>query len=47
MKTLQIRLYSVFLNLPIIHVQEKEKGKIMIVKEKEYSFFSTSLQLQH
>ena len=25
-KTLQIRLYSAFLNLPIKHVQEKEKG---------------------
>ena len=26
-KTLQIGLYSVFLNFPIKHVQEKEKGK--------------------
>ena len=26
-KTLQIRLYSVFLNVPIKHVQEKEKEK--------------------
>ena len=25
-KTLQIRLYSAFLNLTITHVQEKEKG---------------------
>ena len=27
LKTLQIRLYSVFLSLLIKHVQEKEKGK--------------------
>ena len=34
-KTLQFGLYSViFLNLPIKHVQEKEKGKELIVKEK-------------
>ena len=26
-KTLQIRVYSAFLNLPIKHVQEKKKGK--------------------
>ena len=26
-KTIQIGLYSVFLNLPIKHVQKKEKGK--------------------
>ena len=26
-KTLQIRLYSVFLNVPIKHVQENEKEK--------------------
>ena len=25
-KTLQIRLYSAFLNLPIKHVQERERG---------------------
>ena len=45
-ETLQIRLYSVFLNLPIKHVQEKEK-RSLIVKEKENSCISTSLQLQY
>ena len=44
MKTLQIGLYSVFLNVSIKHVQEK---KNLIVKEKEHSFISTSLQFQH
>ena len=47
MKTLQIKLYSVFLNVPIKHIQEKKRKKKIIVKEKEYSFISTSLQLQH
>ena len=32
MKTLQIRLYSVLLNVPIKHVQEKKIN--LIVKEK-------------
>ena len=39
-KTLQIELYSVFFDVPIKHVH-------LIVKEKEHSFISTSLQLQH
>ena len=43
-KTLQIGLYSVFLNITIKHVQEKEKEKKKLtVKEKEHSFISTSL----
>ena len=48
-KTLQIGLYSVFLNLPIKHVQEnkKVKKKKMVVKEKEHFLIHTSLQLQY
>ena len=47
-KTLQIGLYSVFLNLPIKHVQENKKvKKKMVVKEKEHFLIPTSLQLQY
>ena len=47
-KTLQIELYSVFLSMPIKHIQETVKRKRnLTVKEKEHSFISTSLQLQH
>ena len=45
-KTLQIRLYSVFLNVPIKHVQENEKKKFDC-KRKRTFFISTSLQSQH
>ena len=41
-------LTSCSLDMLIKHVQEKEKEKRnLIVKEKEHSFISTSLQLQH
>ena len=33
-KTLQIGLYSFFLNVTIKHIQEKEKEKKLTVKEK-------------
>ena len=47
-KTLQIGLYSVFLNLPIKHVQENKRvKKKMVVKEKEHFLIPTSLQLQY
>ena len=47
-KTLQIGLYSVFLILPIKHVQENKKvKKKMVVKEKEHFLIPTSLQLQY
>ena len=49
-KTLQILLYSVFLNVPIKHVQEKEKRKEIWLQKKQkkkHSFISTSLKLQH
>ena len=47
-KTIQMGLYSVFLNVPMKYVQEKEKRKRnLIVKKKACSFISTSLQLQH
>ena len=48
-KTLQIRIYSVFLNLPTRHVQKKKRKKKrnLIVKEKGHSFISISLQWQH
>ena len=46
-KTFQIKLYSVFFNVPIKRVHEKETKRNLIVKEKEHSFISTSLQLQH
>ena len=42
-KTLQIGLYSVFSNVPIKHTRKRN----LIVKEKEHSFISTSLQLQY
>ena len=44
MKTLQIGLYSVLLNLPIKHVQEKEKEKKNDSKRKRTFFISTFLQ---
>ena len=46
-KTLQLGLYSVFLNVPIKHIQENEKKKNLIVEEKEHSLISNSLKLQH
>ena len=42
-KTVQIELYSVFFNVSIKHVHTS----LLIVKEKEHFFISTSLQLQH
>ena len=44
MKILQVIL-SVLLNMPIKHIQEKKRN--LTVKEKEHSFISTCLQLQH
>ena len=44
LKTLQIGLYSIFLNMSIKCIQEKEKEKDLILKKKEHSFISTSLQ---
>ena len=38
-KTSQIGLHLVFLNVPIKHVQEKEKEKKLIVKEKIKLFY--------
>ena len=38
-KTLQILLYSVFLNMPIKHVQEKEKRKEIWLQKKTKTFF--------
>ena len=46
-KTLKIGLYSVFLNAPIKHVQDRKRQRNFIAKEKDHSFISTSLQLQH
>ena len=43
MKTLQIRLYSVFLKVPIKHVQEKENGKETWVKKKKNILLSQRL----
>ena len=42
---LQYLWYSVLLNVPINHIQEKEKQRNLIVKEKKHSFIPTSLQL--
>ena len=40
LKTLQIGLYSIFLNITIKRIQEKEKDLIL----KKHSFISTSHQ---
>ena len=39
--------YSVFLNVPINHIQEKQKQKQFHWKRKKTFFTSTSFQLQH
>ena len=44
-KTVQTRLYSVFLNVPIKHVQKKEKGMGISLLKEEHSSISTSVQL--
>ena len=47
-KVLHIELYSVFLNMPIKQVQEKEKWKKnWLSKKKNIFFISASLQLQY
>ena len=47
-KTLLIELHSVFLNVPIKQKKEKKKKtRDLIVKEKEHSFVSASVHLQH
>ena len=52
-KTLLIELHSVFLNVPIKQKKRKKKRKKkkktrdLIVKEKEHSFVSASVHLQH
>ena len=50
-KTLLIELHSVFLNVPIKQKkkkkEKKKKTRDLIVKEKEHSFVSASVHLQH
>ena len=48
-KTLLIELHSVFLNVPIKQKKKEKKKKTrdLIVKEKEHSFVSASVHLQH